>query len=433
MGNTDWASVGRRIRRLRHERGLTQADVSGGAMSHAYVSQIEAGRRRPSPKMLRVIAAQLGVTDDYLLTGRDPGGESKLRVEIETARLAIHQGRSEDALTTLRRVIKTAHEYSLDEAEASAHEVYGAGLHKQGRFEDAIDAYDEAVRLLEGAPVERRCGAVVGRAKCLFLMGDVRYAIHVLESYLLELKQRPAADPTALASVHSALIGPYFKSGLIEQARDAAEKARRLSVRVSDPEVVGCMNVNLAGVYLGDGRPDDALRALERAEQSFRQLEWTDEGATTRIAQAMGHIEKEDWDEARKHLLQALGLLEDSPHVTTRAAALNQLGRVERITGDVGAATEHLTEALGLVADGNLNERGLAQRELALCAAGQGDLQTAGKLLLDAIDTYRRSSNAPQVGLTFLTYGDLEVQRGDHGAALTLYREGLEAATRQSL
>ena len=433
MAKTDWARVGRRVRRLRKQRGLTQAAVAGRRISTPGLSMIEAGKRRPSPDVLSHLAHRLGTTEDYLLTGRDPGVETHLRLETEQARLAVHQGRAESALSRLERIIDRARKADLLETEAIAREVVGIAYQKLARFELAIEAYDAAADLLASAPPERQVGPRCGRARCLFLMGDVHYAVHVLEVVLVDLRRTSAPDPSALARVYSALVGPYFKSGFIEKASDAVNQAQRLSARVQDPEIIGCMNVNLAGVCLSEGRVDDAIRALTKAEDSFAQLEWSDELSTTKIAQAMGFIDKEDWEEARSHLLGALQVLRDVPDPTTRATVLNQLGRVERILGNVDEAESHLLEALQLVIHGNLNERGLAQRELGLCALEQGNDTEARRLLLEAVDSYRAASNALQVGMTYKIFGDLELDRGDAVASSDLYREGLEAATAAAL
>lgn len=64
-------TVGRRLRRLRHERGLSQRELSSRGVSYAYISRIEAGQRRPSVKALRVLATKLAVSAEYLETGFD--------------------------------------------------------------------------------------------------------------------------------------------------------------------------------------------------------------------------------------------------------------------------------------------------------------------------------------------------------------------------
>jgi transcriptional regulator with XRE-family HTH domain len=55
----DSAVLGRRIRETRLAAGLTQAEVADGVVSVAYLSRIETGERRPSPRILEHIADRL--------------------------------------------------------------------------------------------------------------------------------------------------------------------------------------------------------------------------------------------------------------------------------------------------------------------------------------------------------------------------------------
>src|SRR5436305_14131679 len=64
-------TIGARLKRLRLQRGLSQRDLSSPGVSYAYISRIEAGARTPSVKALRKLAQKLGVSVEYLETGRD--------------------------------------------------------------------------------------------------------------------------------------------------------------------------------------------------------------------------------------------------------------------------------------------------------------------------------------------------------------------------
>src|SRR6267142_4348167 len=87
--------VGVRLKRLRVERGFSQRDLSSPGVSYAYISRIEAGARTPSVKALRKLAQKLGVSVEYLETGRDirevdarelklADAELQLRLESDT-------------------------------------------------------------------------------------------------------------------------------------------------------------------------------------------------------------------------------------------------------------------------------------------------------------------------------------------------------------
>lgn len=64
-------TVGARVRRVRLERGLSLREIESEGATYAYISRIEGGTRQPSVKALRLLAAKLGVTPEYLETGED--------------------------------------------------------------------------------------------------------------------------------------------------------------------------------------------------------------------------------------------------------------------------------------------------------------------------------------------------------------------------
>ena len=53
-------TLGQRIRKLRHERGMTLQQVAGADFSRAFLHQVETGRSQPSTRVLRMIADRLG-------------------------------------------------------------------------------------------------------------------------------------------------------------------------------------------------------------------------------------------------------------------------------------------------------------------------------------------------------------------------------------
>jgi transcriptional regulator with XRE-family HTH domain len=71
-----------RLRRLRTARGLSQRELSSRGVSYAYISRIEAGSRNPSVKALRMLAAKLGVPEEYLECGEQPVDPAYVESEL---------------------------------------------------------------------------------------------------------------------------------------------------------------------------------------------------------------------------------------------------------------------------------------------------------------------------------------------------------------
>lgn len=60
-------AVGRRLRALREQAGLSQADLAGGDFSNGFISLVETGRCRISVRSAEIFAARLGISVGNLL------------------------------------------------------------------------------------------------------------------------------------------------------------------------------------------------------------------------------------------------------------------------------------------------------------------------------------------------------------------------------
>ena len=82
-------SIGARLRRLRLERGLSQRDIASRGVSFTYISRIESGQRQPSVKALRMLAAKLAVSAEFLETGEELRPESEWELRLGEAELEL--------------------------------------------------------------------------------------------------------------------------------------------------------------------------------------------------------------------------------------------------------------------------------------------------------------------------------------------------------
>lgn len=116
------ALIGRRIRALRMERGMTQRDVAGDRFSKAYISALETGSAAPSMHSLQHIATQLGVAPEWFLSAEPLGEEVALPARIKGAWLSrgrifveLYDGRALGLPVSRSRELRTA---PLDRLEA---------------------------------------------------------------------------------------------------------------------------------------------------------------------------------------------------------------------------------------------------------------------------------------------------------------------------
>lgn len=137
-------TVGQRLRRLRHERGLSQRDLSSPGISYAYISRIEADARHPSVKALRKIAGKLGVTVEHLEVGEPTPterGVAEAGLDFETltdeelrairARAAV--GAREAARLAALDVIEARRQTEMDQLRKRLDDLERRATPKRGR------------------------------------------------------------------------------------------------------------------------------------------------------------------------------------------------------------------------------------------------------------------------------------------------------------
>src|ERR1700704_2149604 len=99
--------VGQRLKRLRVARGFSQRDLSSPGVSYAYISRIEAGARTPSVQALRKLSPKLGVSVEYLETGRDIREVDDRDLRLTDAELELRlQGDTRDAEKRLEKLLE---------------------------------------------------------------------------------------------------------------------------------------------------------------------------------------------------------------------------------------------------------------------------------------------------------------------------------------
>lgn len=77
--------LGKRIKKLRVEKGMTILELADNKMSKGMLSMIENGRANPSMESLKFIARQLGCDPQYLLGNPTPDELKSLLKKLEEA------------------------------------------------------------------------------------------------------------------------------------------------------------------------------------------------------------------------------------------------------------------------------------------------------------------------------------------------------------
>ena len=416
--------IGTRLRRLRVAKGLTQKQLAEPKYTHAYVSSIEADRRRPSREALEHFAGKLGIDVEELVTGRPADLETRLRLRLAEARVTLSEGRLEEAASAYSAVVRDAKRYRLPELEASAEVGLGIGIERRGEPERALDRFQRAEELLRSSPPTARVEAVGGKGRCFFALGDVRYEIHLLETLLGEIQREGLADPHALSYVHANLVFAYVEAGLYGNAADSAAELDSLAPRLSDPARIALMNINVARLYLVQGDTARAERSLARAEDAYRVLDLKNETGATHLARGYVLSRAGEWADASRELRSALSIFEQTADEKDLTRTLNELGRVERLQGHADAARSFLERSIALMGTSDAPVVAQAHRELGLVLSDL-DPSSAEKHFRIAVEVFELSEQTVDLAMTYRGLGDLLGARGEGEAACEAYRTGI--------
>ena len=417
-------SLGKRLKKMRLAAGLTQAELAAPIYTHAYVSSIEAGRRRPSPAALEHFARNLKADVDELATGRPVDLTAQLDIRLQEARRKVSAGDFAGALDQYDKVAKEARRYDLSRILAKAQQGRALCAERRGALEEAIEGYEAAEETLSSESPVARVDVVAGKARCLQMLGDTRYAAYLMETLLVSLEHARLQDPNALVRIHASLVAAYFDLGLYQKAAASAEIALKLASRVTDPEGLANMHINAARVLLHEGRRAEAEDSLRRAEDVYRELDLLSERGSVYMAQGYIAARQDLVDEAREKLQLAISFFQDYPNPVDEARATNELGRLERLAGNLNVAEDLLKRSIGLLKEGDVAELAIAHRELGMCRT-ESDPTAAEKSLRQAIELFERAGEPVQLTATYRALGDLLHAGGDERSACEAYRTGI--------
>src|SRR6266516_755733 len=325
-------TVGQRLRRLRQENGLSQRDLASPGVSYAYISRIEAGARRPSVKALRQLAPKLGVSVEYLETGRDLSDRDQRELRLSEAEL------------TLRL------EQDSPEAEA------------------------EFAALLAEAQAARDAGVLsplthadlyATLARAYSASGQPRRAVELLEDCFSQVQAQAPEDVSAEVRFATYLSYALSDLGELERARVVVRQALGRAQKTPDPYSRVRLYWSLARLSLMDGKPRSALRQIQRAIGLLEATEDTRQLARAHLSSGEILTDDGDPEQAQTHLELAEKLLGDHADAADLAWLYSEQARASLLIGEDDAAERLARQALSLLAGGDPLKRARAYATLA--------------------------------------------------------------------
>jgi tetratricopeptide (TPR) repeat protein len=376
--------VGARLKRLRVARGYSQRDLSSPGVSYAYISRIEAGARTPSVKALRKLAQKLGVSVEYLETGRDIREIDDRELKLADAELQLRLGSDTAAAEkTLEEVLADAN--ASGDRISAGRAAIGLGLAAthRGNHLDAVERLEAALEYERVAP-HLRPDVYSSLAQSYAALGAPDRAARLLDQCLTEVSEKTPDDVTLMVRYATFLSYALTDAGDYERASEVVRDALSKAGDSGDGYTRVRLYWSLARVAAIEGRSAEALTQIRKA---IALLEATDDTLTLARGYLLSAgIDSEEGraDSTRHGLEIAARLL--GPTADPSDLGMLRIGqsRLAALEGDGAKAVECARDALAILGEFHGGELGQACWALAKGLALEGE--TTG-----AIESYRRA------------------------------------------
>ncbi|MCW2856890.1 MAG: helix-turn-helix protein [Marmoricola sp.] len=434
----DPALLGQRIRNIRIAAGMTQGDLAGSEASIAYVSRIEAGKRRPELALLGTLAARLDTSLEELLLGVSRDRMAELRLSLDYAELSLASGNAGDALARSADVVEAASGTSDDDLIRESAMVKARALEALGHLDDAIIEFEKLVARDETSAQWVR--AAIALTRCYRESGDLVRATDCGEQALARLREvsldasdegiqltvtlasvynergdarhairlcRVAADKAEELDSPKAKAAAYWNASIMEseQGRVAAAiplAKHALALLESDDD-----NRNLArlhsqlGMFLLAGDSPDPAAAKQSLERAATQLEWSSSSVIERgynsVALARSLVMLGESDDAERLVEDIVSSVDSAPLLLAECALLR--GQISGVRGDSDRAREAYLEAVRILSSVGA-DRAAAQMwvDLGTLLDGLGEAEAALTAFRSAAASTGLAVSRPVVG-----------------------------------
>jgi transcriptional regulator with XRE-family HTH domain len=378
-------TIGARLKRLRLQRGLSQRDLSSPGVSYAYISRIEAGARTPSVKALRKLSQKLGVSVEYLETGRDirDVDDRELRLadaELEL-RLAEDIGSAEKKLQQLETEATAAGDRT---SAVRARVALGLAAAQRGNHLEAVERLDAAIGDEAAPPPHLRPDVYTTLGQSYAALGAPDRAVRIFRECLERVREDVPDDKAVHIRYATFLSYALTDQGDFDEAASVVSDALSSADDQTDPYTRVRLYWSLARLNVLDGRSAEALEYIRSAIALLKATDDTMTLARAYLLAAGAELRRDDAPGAKRHLDAAEQLLGAHPEPADLGMLRTGQSRLAALAGDANGAVERARDALAVFGDFHGAEQGAAVHALARGLALQGD-ETG------AVDAYRRA------------------------------------------
>lgn len=415
--------LGSRIKSLRLERGLSQAELAGQEMSESYVSLIESGKRQPSRRAVATIADRLGSSVEGLsqhVVHEDP----KISFALTFAELAVRNGDTASARSALESVGCDSRLNGPAEARMCA--VQATLAESDGDLETATGLLEQ---LLQNDHIAGAAWAEVATSlvRCYRERGDLTRAVEVGERCTAHLVETGLSGTPQHVSVGLTMASAYHERGDVTRAANLVQHLVAESERVGSREARGAAYWNAALIAQEQGRQREAVQLAERALVLISEGDDARRIARLTAAQAwiLLSLDEPQVAKAMGLLHRAYDQLEECGSSVDRATVAREIGQAEIMADQPVEAERWARQALQLLGDEPRLETARSWLILAQAQALQGfgdPARQTARLAAALLDSMEASRQAAEI---WRDLGDLLTRQGDSASACVAYDRAL--------
>ncbi|MFT4286695.1 tetratricopeptide repeat protein [Nocardioides sp.] len=426
----DAALLGKRIKAARVAAGMTQSELAGDDASTAYISRIEDGQRRPSPRLLIVLAERMSTTVETLVrSDLDLPIEDNLRLALDHAELSLLSGNPADALDGAEAV--------LGDARTERHRGFrrAAEYVKAGALE-ALGDLNAAIVLLEDLTADpeksaRWLKALTALCRCYKEQGDFHRAIAASQSAQPYIEELGLVGTTESIQLTVSIAGAYINLGDLDEALRICQRAIDAAEEVNSPIGLGSAYWNASIAESRRGANDSALLLAHKAlalfeiGDDFRNLG----RLRTQIAILQLRVSPPDADGAMDNLHQATRELSwSAASPLDRAEHSLALARAHFVAGDGAAAEAEVDQALATIAGQSPSLLATAEALRGQIAISNGDPNLARSCFQSAVQALTGIGADRDASRLWSELASLLDELGEKDLALDAYRRAVAAS-----
>jgi transcriptional regulator with XRE-family HTH domain len=426
------SSLGQRLRALRIERGLSQADLAGDLVSPSYVSLIEADRRSPDRDVLDGLARRLGCSALYLESGVIPEEINEQRLQLKFADIALANGAPGEAHDRFRAM----------SVQASS-EIRHAAIWGLARTEEALGNLHEALTHVESLLDATRAGEpgtpglltlLIGRCRIYRLAGDFARSIEVGEDAVREVRLLGLEGTEDEIRLASSLVGSYWARGDLFSAQHLAQRVIERAERLGSRKAQGSAYWNASMVAATRGQLTDALELAAKTLALLAEDSPDQSMAGMRITYAwlLLRCDPPRVDEADAMLSRAHDVLEQmsfSPHL---ANCETEMARSALLRGDYDEAVRIAGQAIERCTDNGATELEHARVVSGLARILAGEADGGAVMVSDAATQLAATGSRQEAAQAWRELAEALIQRGRPEQAIDALRQAADVAGARS-